>query len=159
VQSIQSAAEAAEALRVLGGRFTFGLFALGVIGAGLLALPALSSSSAYAVGELLQWRVGRGRTPTAARAFQAAIATATVLAVGLNFTPLDPMRALYLSAVINGVICVPVLGAVMYLAGEERVMGALRVPMGLRVLGWLTVATLAFSVAAVTIAWLVRSGR
>jgi Mn2+/Fe2+ NRAMP family transporter len=159
LQSIQNAAEAAEALRALGGRFTFGLFALGIIGAGLLALPALSSSSAYAVGELLRWPVGRGQGPTRARAFHAAIATATALAVGLNFTPLDPMRALYVSAVINGVICVPLLGAVMYLAGEERVMGALRVPAGLRVLGWLTVATLACSVAAVTIAWFARSGR
>jgi Mn2+/Fe2+ NRAMP family transporter len=159
VQSIQNAAEAAEALRVLGGRFTFGLFALGIIGAGMLALPALSSSSAYAVGELLQWPVGRGHTPVRARAFQAAILTATALAVGLNFTPLDPIRALYLSAVLNGVICVPLLVAVMYLAGEERVMGALRVPTGLRVLGWVTVATLACSVAAVTFAWLAGSGR
>ena len=159
VQSIQNAAQAADALRALGGRFTFGLFALGIIGAGLLALPALSSSSAYALGELLQWPVGRRHAPARARAFHAAILTATTLAVGLNFTPLDPMRALYLSAVINGAICVPLLGAVMYLASQEHVMGTLRLPAGLRVLGWLTVATLAASVASVTIAWLAHSGR
>ena len=156
-QDIHSAAEAAEALRALGGRFTFALFALGIIGAGLLALPALSASAAYAIGELLRWPVGRRHVSGPGPALYAAIAAATTLAVGLNFTPLDPMRALYVSAVINGVICVPLLAAVMYLASREQVMGALRVPPGLRVLGWLTVATLACSVGAVTIAWLARS--
>ncbi|MBV8877382.1 MAG: divalent metal cation transporter [Gammaproteobacteria bacterium] len=156
VRSIQDAAEAAEALRALGGRFTFGLFALGIIGAGLLALPALSTTTVYALGELLRRPAGRRHAPSRAQGFYLAIGGATVLAVGLNFTPLDPMRALYLSAVINGVICVPLVGAVVYLAGEQRVMGALRVPLALRLLGWLTVATLACSVAAAGTAWLVR---
>jgi Mn2+/Fe2+ NRAMP family transporter len=157
VQTIQSAAQAAEALRAVGGRFTFILFALGIMGAGLLALPALSASTAYAVGELLRWPIGRRHARNRARAFYATIGTATALAVVLNFMPLDPMGALYLSSVINGVICVPLLAAVMHLASNERVMGALSLPAGLRVLGWLTVATLACSVAGVTIGWLVRS--
>ena len=156
VQTIHSAAQAAEALRAVGGRFTFILFALGIIGAGLLALPALSGSTAYAVGELLRWPVGRRHARHRARAFYATIGTATALAVGLNFMPLDPMRALYFSSVLNGVICVPLLAAVMYLASNERVMGALPLSAGLRVLGWLTVATLACSVAGVAIGWLVR---
>ncbi|HYX75394.1 MAG TPA: divalent metal cation transporter [Steroidobacteraceae bacterium] len=154
MQTIDSAAQAAEALRAVGGHFTFLLFALGIIGAGLLALPALSTSTAYAVGELLRWPVGRRHARNRARAFYATVGTATALAVGLNFTPLDPMRALYFSSVINGVICLPLLGAMMYLASSVRVMGALRIPTGLRVLGWLTVATLACSVIALTIAWL-----
>ncbi|HEY6824905.1 MAG TPA: Nramp family divalent metal transporter [Steroidobacteraceae bacterium] len=157
VQSIDNVAQAAEALRAVGGRFTFTLFALGIIGAGLLALPALSASTAYAVGELLRWRVGRRHARERARAFYAAIGTATALAVGLNFIPLDPMRALYLSSLINGVMSVPLLGAVMCLASNQRVMGALPLPPVLRVLAWLTIVTLACSVAGVTIGWLVRS--
>ncbi len=156
-QTIQNAAEAAEALRAVGGRFTFVLFALGIIGAGLLALPALSTSTAYAVGELLSWRVGRRHPRTHALAFYAAIASATALAVALNFTSIDPLRALYWSAVINGVIAVPLLAAVMYLATNSRVMGPLRLPAGLRVLGWAATATMGCSVAGLAVAWLVHS--
>ena len=154
VYTIQTAAEAAEALRAVGGRFTFILFALGIIGAGLLTLPALSTSTAFAVGELLSWRVGRRYAPGHARAFYATIALATVLAVALDFTAINPMRALYWSAVLNGVIAVPVLAAVMYLATRASVMGPLRLPNGLRSLGWAAAAVMASSVAALTLAWL-----
>ena len=154
VRTIQTAAEAAEALRAVGGRFTFILFALGIIGAGLLTLPALSTSTAYAVGELMSWRVGRRYTPGHARAFYATIALATALAVALNFTAINPLRALYWSAVLNGVIAVPVLAAVMYVATRASVMGPLRLPNGLRSLGWAAAAVMASSVAALTLAWL-----
>ena len=154
VRTIQSAAEAAEARRAVGGRFTFILFALGIIGAGLLTLPALSTSTAYAVGELMSWRVGRRYTPGHARAFYATIALATALAVALNFTAINPLRALYWSAVLNGVIAVPVLAAVMYVATRASVMGPLRLPNGLRSLGWAAAAVMASSVAALTLAWL-----
>jgi NRAMP (natural resistance-associated macrophage protein)-like metal ion transporter len=156
VHTIQTAAEAAEVLRAVAGRFTFILFALGIIGAGLLALPALSSSTAYAVGELLSWRVGR-YPRGAARAFYAAIVLATALAVALNFTSINPMHALYWSAVLNGVIAVPLLAAVMYLATRARVMGSLPLPAALRVLGWIAAAAMACSVAGMAIAWLVWS--
>jgi Mn2+/Fe2+ NRAMP family transporter len=155
VQTIQTAAEAAEALRALAGRFTFILFALGIIGAGLLTLPALSTSAAYAFGELMSWPVGRRYTPGHARGFYAAIAVATALAVALNFTSLNPIRALYWSAVLNGVIAVPLLGAVMYLATRPSVMGPLQLPVGLRTLGWTATAVMASSVAALALAWLV----
>jgi Mn2+/Fe2+ NRAMP family transporter len=155
VRTIQTAAEAAEALRAVGGRFTFILFALGIIGAGLLALPALSTSTAYAVGELMAWRVGRRYAPGHARAFYATIALATALAVVLDFTAINPMRALYWSAVVNGVIAVPLLAAVMYLATRVRVMGPLQLPVGLRSLGWAATAVMAASVAALALAWLV----
>jgi Mn2+/Fe2+ NRAMP family transporter len=157
VHTIQNAAEAAEALRAVGGRFTFILFALGIIGAGLLALPALSTSTAYAIGELLSWRVGRRHSRARARAYYAAIAAATALAVALNFISIDPMRALYWSAVTNGVIAVPLLAAVMYLATNAGVMGPLRLPAGLRLLGWVATATMACSVAGMAIAWLAHS--
>jgi len=155
VHTIQTAAEAAEALRAVGGRFTFILFALGIIGAGLLTLPALSTSTAYAVGELMSWRVGRRYKPGHARAFYATIALATALAVALDFTALNPMRALYWSAVLNGVIAVPLLAAVMYLATRAHVMGSLQLPIGLRSLGWAAAAVMASSVTALALAWLV----
>src|SRR6516165_413590 len=151
VQTIQTAAEAAEALRALGGRFTFMLFALGIIGAGLLTLPALSTSAAYAVGELMSWRVGRRYGPGHARGFYAT----TALATALNFTSFNPIRALYWSAVLNGVIAVPLLAAVMYLATRARVMGPLQLPAGLRTLGWTATAVMAASVVGLALAWLV----
>jgi Mn2+/Fe2+ NRAMP family transporter len=155
VWTIQTAAEAAEALRALGGRFTFVLFALGIIGAGLLTLPALSTSAAYAVGELMSWRVGRRYAPGHARGFYATTALATALAAALNFTSFNPIRALYWSAVLNGVIAVPLLAAVMYLATRARVMGPLQLPAGLRRLGWAATAVMAASVVGLALAWLV----
>jgi Mn2+/Fe2+ NRAMP family transporter len=155
--TIQTAAEAAEALRAVGGRFTFVLFALGIIGSGLLTLPALSNSAAYAVGELLSWRVGRRRPPGGARAFYAAIALATILAVALNLASINPMRALYWAAVLNGVSAVPLMAAVMLLATQARVMGPLRLPASLRALGWAATATMAASVACLAASWLVFS--
>jgi len=155
LQTIQTAAEAAEALRALGGRFTFILFALGIIGAGLLTLPALSTSAAYAVGELMSWRVGRRYGPGHARGFYATTALATALAAALNFTSFNPIRALYWSAVLNGVIAVPLLAAVMYLATRARVMGPLQLPAGLRTLGWTATAVMAASVVGLALAWLV----
>ena len=155
LQTIQTAAEAAEALRALGGRFTFILFALGIIGAGLLTLPALSTSAAYAVGELMSWRVGRRYAPGHARGFYATTALATALAAALNFTSFNPIRALYWSAVLNGVIAVPLLAAVMYLATRARVMGSLQLPAGLRTLGWAAAAVMAASVVGLALAWLV----
>ena len=155
VRTIQTAAEAAEALRALGGRFTFILFALGIIGAGLLTLPALSTSAAYAVGELMSWRVGRRYAPGQARGFYATTALATALAAALNFTSFNPIRALYWSAVLNGVIAVPLLAAVMYLATRARVMGPLQLPAGLRALGWAATAVMASSVVGLALAWLV----
>jgi len=146
ITTIQTAAEAAEALRAVGGRFTLVLFALGILGAGLLTLPALSDSAAYAVGELLSWPVGRGRGPKGAPAFYAAIVAATAVACALNLSSFDPMRALYLSAVLNGVIAVPLMFALMHMSSREAVMGTLRLPRGLSVLGWLATAVMAVCV-------------
>ncbi|HVN43788.1 MAG TPA: divalent metal cation transporter [Steroidobacteraceae bacterium] len=154
VLTIQDTTAAAEALRALGGRFTFMLFALGILGAGLVALPALSSSTAYAIGELLAWRVGRRHSRAQARAFYLAIAVATALAVVLNVGSLNPIRALYWSALVNGAIAVPLVAALMYLATSPAVMGSLRVTAGLRVLGWVAAATLGCSVAGSVVGWL-----
>jgi len=154
VTTIQTAAEAAEALRAVGGRFTFLVFALGILGAGLLALPALSTSAAYAVGELLTWRVGRSHPPGRARAFYAVIVAAAVIGCALNFSPVNPMRALYWSAVLNGVIAIPLMIALMHLSTRTAVVGSLKLPVTVRALGWSATAAMTVSVAAMVVSWL-----
>jgi NRAMP (natural resistance-associated macrophage protein)-like metal ion transporter len=150
ITTIQTAAEAAEALRAVGGRFTMALFALGILGGGLLTLPALSNSAGYAVGELLSRPVGPARGPRGAPAFY--IVAATAVACCLSFTSVNPMRALYLSAVLNGVIAVPLMIAMMHMCTREAFMGSLRLSGGLAVLGWLATALMAANVIGLTVA-------
>ncbi len=119
VKDIETSSQAAEALRPIAGDFAFTIFALGIIGTGLLALPVLAGSAAYAVGEALHWRVGLAQRPGRARAFYATIAAATFVGAALNFTPLDPIKALFWSAVINGVVAVPIMVMIM-LMGSRR---------------------------------------
>jgi len=102
VTDIQTSSQAAEALRPIAGQFAFAIFAIGIIGTGMLALPVLAGSSAYALGETFGWHVGLARRPRRAKAFYGAIAVATLLGAGLNFSPIDPIKALFWSAVING---------------------------------------------------------
>jgi NRAMP (natural resistance-associated macrophage protein)-like metal ion transporter len=154
ITTIQTAAEAAEALRAVGGRFTFLLFALGILGAGLLALPALSTSAAYAVGELLTWRVGRNHPPGRARAFYAVVASAAAIGCALNLSPINPIRALYFSAVLNGVAAIPLMIALMHLSTRTAVVGALKLPVAVRALGWSATAAMAVSAAAMILSWL-----
>ncbi len=147
VTDIQTSAQAAEALRPIAGRFAFTIFALGIIGTGLLALPVLAGSAAYAVGEALQWRVGLAQRPGRARAFYGAIAVATLIGAVMNFTPLDPIKALFWSAVINGVAAVPIMVMIMLMGSRGSVMGQFTLAPWLRALGWL--ATLVMAVAAI----------
>jgi Mn2+/Fe2+ NRAMP family transporter len=99
VNDVQTSAQAAEALRPIAGSFAFTIFALGIVGTGLLAVPVLAGSAAYAFGEALDWRVGLAQRPERARAFYWTIAIATFLGAGVNFTALDPIKALFWSAV------------------------------------------------------------
>lgn len=149
---IQTSGQAAEALRAVAGPFTFVIFAAGIIGTGLLTVPVLAGSAAYAVGELLSWRVGLARLPLRAKAFYGVIAAATLIGVALNFTHIDPVKALYWSAVLNGVVAVPVMMAMMHLSMRTGVMSSFTLPMALRVLGWLATATMAITVVAMAIA-------
>ena len=147
VTDIQTSSQAAEALRPIAGRFAFTVFALGIVGTGLLALPVLAGSAAYAVGETLHWRVGLAQRPGRARAFYGVIAAATIIGAGLNFTPLDPIKALFWSAVINGVAAVPIMAMIMLMASRKAVMGEFTLTKWLTGLGWL--ATAAMAAAAV----------
>jgi NRAMP (natural resistance-associated macrophage protein)-like metal ion transporter len=147
VTDIQTSSQAAEALRPIAGPFAFFVFALGIIGTGMLALPVLAGSSAYAVGETFGWHVGLSRKAGRAKAFYGAIAVATALGVALNFSPIDPIKALFWSAVINGVVAVPVMAIMMHLSSHRAAMGDFRLPIGLKVVGWL--ATISMAAAAI----------
>ena len=136
VTNIQTSAQAAEALRPIAGPLAFVVFALGIVGTGLLAVPVLAGSAAYALGEAMGWHVGLARSFGRAREFYLALAAATAIGAGLNFTPIDPIKALFWSAVINGVVAVPVMVMMMLLAVRPKVMGPFVLPWPLAALGW-----------------------
>ena len=136
VTNIDTAAQAASALAPIAGRFAALIFALGILGTGLLAVPVLAGATAYALGEGLGWTVGLGRRPMQARAFYVTIALATLLGAGIVFSPIDPMQALVWAAVINGAVAGPLIVAMVVLGGMPAVMGAFVLPRWLRVLGW-----------------------
>ena len=148
VVDIQTSAQAAETLRPLGGQTTFLLFSLGIIGTGMLAVPVLAGSAAYAVSESFDWQSGLDMKLHEALEFYAIIAIATVGGVALNFTHLDPVRALVWSAEINGVIAVPIMVVMMLLASREDIMGRFVIRPRLRRLGWSATAVMAATVVA-----------
>ena len=153
VRDIQTSAQAAEALRPLAGDLTFLLFSLGIIGTGLLAVPVLAGSAAYAVAEAAGWRgslslrLDRGE----GRGFYGVIAAATVGGVMLCFTPTDPVKELFWSAVLNGVIAVPIMAVMMLLAGRRDTMGEHVIGRRLRWLGWAATTAMAITVAAMLV--------
>ena len=142
VTQIATASDAAAALRPIAGPYASALFAAGIIGTGLLAVPVLAGSVAYAVGEARGWRVGLELPATQARAFYGVVAAATVLGTILVFSPLNPIAALFWSAVINGVISTPIIIALAVLSARRSVMGSLTAPWPLRALCWLTAAVM-----------------
>ncbi len=148
ITEIQTSAEAAEALRPVAGEFTFLLFSLGIVGTGLLAVPVLAGSAAYAVAETFQWKRGLDLKLHDAREFYAIVALATLCGVTLNFAGIDPIKALFWSAVINGVVAVPIMSVMMRLAGNAAVMGRYTTRPGLKTAGWLATATMAAAVVA-----------
>jgi Mn2+/Fe2+ NRAMP family transporter len=154
LNDIQTSAQAAEALRAVAGPLTFVIFAAGIIGTGLLTLPVLAGSGAYAVGELFAWRVGLARLPLQAKAFYGVIAAATAIGVGLNFTSIDPVKALFWSAVLNGVVAVPVMIVMMHLSMRTSIMSRFTLPLVLRVLGWVATGVMAATVIAMIVAWI-----
>lgn len=151
---IQTSAQAAEALRPIAGPFAEIVFALGIVGTGLLAIPVLAGATAYAVGEGGRWRVGLTRKPKEAIAFYSVLALSGGLGIALNFTPIDPISALYWSAVVNGVLAVPVMILLMRMARHQDVMGRFVVGGALYWLGWLSTAVMTFSVIAMAIGFL-----
>ena len=151
ITNIETSAQAAEALRPVAGNYASTIFALGIVGTGLLAVPVLAGSAAYALGETVGKPVGLDRKPRKAKTFYGAIVAATLVGAGINLTPINPIEALYWSAVINGVVAVPVMMMMMLMARRSDVMGDLTIKGPLHLLGWLATALMAAAVAAMAL--------
>jgi Mn2+/Fe2+ NRAMP family transporter len=140
--NIVSSSQAAEGLKPVAGAFAELIFALGIIGTGLLAIPVLAGATAYAIGEGRKWPVGLSRKPKEAVAFYGVLTVSVALGVALNFTPIDPIKALYWSAVINGVLAAPVMIVMMLMVRRKSVMGDLVVKGPVYWLGWISTAAM-----------------
>ena len=149
--SVETAAQAAAALRPLAGDFAFLLFALGIIGTGMLAVPVLAGSAAFALGDALGWRTGLEHRIGQAKGFYAVIAAATLLGIALDWSPIEPIQALFWAAVINGFAAVPIMGAMLVVATRRRIMGDFRISPLLMLLGWLTTALMTVAAGAMLV--------
>jgi NRAMP (natural resistance-associated macrophage protein)-like metal ion transporter len=152
VTSITTTAQAASALKPIAGPLAFALFALGVIGTGMLAVPVLAGSAAYAVAEARGWPHGLNRKVNEARGFYAIIAIATLGGIGLVFSGFDPIRALVWAAVINGFVAAPIMAVIMILVSRKDVMGQFTAPLWLRILGWAATAVMALAAIGMVLA-------
>ncbi|HUN40974.1 MAG TPA: divalent metal cation transporter [Acetobacteraceae bacterium] len=153
ITDIQTSTQAAEALRPIAGMFTFVVFAVGIVGIGMLAVPVLAGSAAYALGEALNWPTGLDRLPRDAKAFYGTIVIGTLVGVLINFVHLDPIKALFWSAVINGVIAVPLMVVIMMMSMQPRVMGRFTLPRPLWAMGWLCTVAMAIAVVIMFATW------
>jgi NRAMP (natural resistance-associated macrophage protein)-like metal ion transporter len=148
---IDTAAQAAEALRPLAGPLAFFLFALGIIGTGLLAVPVLAGSAGYAVAESFGWEGSLELPARSAPGFYLVVAAATLAGLGAALTPLDPIRMLFWSAVVNGVVAVPLMVAMMVVVASRKIMGKFVASIGLKIFGICATALMALVVAAMLI--------
>jgi len=148
ITDIQTTKQAAEALRPIAGDFAFTLFALGIIGTGLLAVPVLAGSAAYAVADVFQWRAGLDHTLGEAKGFYAVLVAATLAGTLVDFTPLDPIRALVWSAVVNGVVAVPIMAVMMWLGTRRSILGDYTLSRRHQGLGWFATAVMGAAVVA-----------
>ncbi len=146
LRDIQTSADAAQALRPIAGDFAFAVFALGIVGTGLLAVPVLAGSAAYALGEARRWPTGFSRKWQEAKAFYGTVALATLVGMAMNFTAVNPIKALYWSAVINGIVAVPVMATMMLMTRRTDIMGRFTVRGWLFGLGWTATAVMAAAV-------------
>ena len=155
ITDIQTTKQAAEALRPIAGNFAFALFALGIIGTGMLAVPVLAGSAAYAVADVFEWRSGLDHTMGEAKGFYAVLIAATAIGTLIDFTPLDPIKALVWSAVVNGVIAVPIMVVMMWLGTNRTILGKYTLTRRHQFFGWLATAVMFAAVVAMVWAWLV----
>ena len=150
---IQSSSQAAEALRPLAGKLAFALFATGIIGTGLLALPVLAGATAYAACGAFGQRSGLENKPQEAKFFYSVLIVASIAGIALNLTPLDPIKALYWSAVINGVAAVPLMIVMMLMGSSRKVMGKFTMPWPLKLFGWTATAAMAAAAVVMFVTW------
>ena len=148
ITDIQTSAQAARALRPIAGEFAYFLFSAGIIGTGLLAIPVLAGSAAYAMAGAFKWSSSLALEPMRAKGFYSIIATSTLIGVALCFTAIDPIKALYWSAVINGVISVPIMVLMLLMASRPEIMGKFTLNPALKLMGWLCAGVMAVAVIA-----------
>lgn len=151
---IETAADVAEALRPIAGDFAFFLFSLGIIGTGMLSIPVLAGSAAYAFGEAQGWKCGLENKPWEATGFYGVISVAVVLGVGIGFSPIEPIQALFWSAVINGFVAVPIMAAMMVVASSRDLMGQFTVSLPVLIFGWGATGVMALAAIAMVISYL-----
>jgi len=151
ITTISSAADAAKALQPVAGSFAFLLFSLGIIGTGLLAVPVLAGSAAYAIGESRGWKCGLEERPWEAVGFYTVITIATLLGIAIGWSSIDPIKALFWSAVINGVVAVPIMAAMMMVASRQRAMGKFTASPLLLFFGWTATAVMAVAAVAMIV--------
>ena len=148
ITDIQTSAQAASALRPIAGDFAFAVFSMGIIGTGLLAIPVLAGSAAYAMAGAFKWTTGLELPPSQAKGFYSIILFSTVMGLAIGFLPIDPIKALYWSAVVNGVIAVPIMVVMMLMVTNEKIMGQFVAKARLRRVGWAATGVMAVAVAA-----------
>jgi len=153
IDDIESASQAAEALRPIAGDLSFILFCAGILGTGLLAIPVLAGSAAYAVGEILQWHVSLESKPRDAKGFYAVLVAATLIGLAVGVSGINPMKALFWTAVVNGLVAGPVMVMIMLLAGNRRAMGDFLLPRALYIGGWLATAVMLLATIAMFASW------
>src|SRR5258708_6950296 len=160
VTEVEAERQAAEAVRPFAGRFAMIIFAAGIIGTGLLAVPVLAGSAAYAVGEALKWPTGLDRKPLDAKGFYTVLSVATVLGLAINFpfvqryTHLTPIKALFWAAVINGIVAVPIMIVMMLMCHNKKLLGPyIRISKTLRTFGWLATAVMATATVGLFVTW------
>jgi NRAMP (natural resistance-associated macrophage protein)-like metal ion transporter len=153
ITEISTSAQAAKALEPLAGRFAFLLFVCGIVGTGLLAVPVLAASACYGIGEACQWRTSLERKPGEAVRFYAAITLATLIGLSLNFLHIDPVKALFWAAILNGVVAAPLMAVIMIMASSRKVMGKLVIPPYLKVMGWIATLVMLCACIGVFFTW------
>jgi Mn2+/Fe2+ NRAMP family transporter len=151
ITDISTAAQAASALRPLAGNFAFLLFALGILGVGMIGVPVLAGSGAYALAEAMGWKEGLERSSTDARGFYGVIAVSVLLGLVIQYSPISPMKALFWSAVINGVVAVPLVAIIVLLASKKSIMGSFTAGRATVVLGWVTTFIMGAAAAAMLV--------
>jgi NRAMP (natural resistance-associated macrophage protein)-like metal ion transporter len=153
ITEISTSAQAAKALEPLAGRFAFLLFVFGIVGTGLLAVPVLAASVCYGIGEACRWKTSLERKPREAVRFYVAITGATLLGLSLNFMHIDPVKALFWAAILNGVVAAPLMAVIMIMASSRKVMGKLVIPPYLKAMGWTATAIMFCASVGVFLTW------
>lgn len=153
IREIATSAQAAKALEPLAGRFAFLLFVCGIVGTGLLAVPVLAASACYGIGEACRWKTSLERKPGDAKRFYLAIAVATLIGLSLNFMHIDPVKALFWAAILNGIVAARLMAVIMVMASSRKVMGKLVIPTYLKGMGWAATAVMLCSCFGLVWTW------